>query len=950
MGIAILILMLSACNNLTGPEAKRVSDGPIPKGMGMARIQLNAGESARTAVPGIGTYYFTLEFTAPGKTTVNGALSGGMSITVALEPAVWTLEVKGYADGSKTDLKLTGRVSVPITEGTASSFEVYLTPEFSSGGMGSLSYSIGFPAAARGAFALYPMDDTPGTSLEIDISGAGGTASGALTDLPEGSYRAAIDLYDGAANKAAAWTGAAHISAGSTTILTHTFSPSDFAVCGSLVAAGTNTLAAKLSTALASPSGTYTIALNGTETDLAAFAPKILNVTGGKNIAITIRGNGNEVQLGSNGSLFTLAADAGSSLSLALQDVTLRGRSDNDTALVYVGSRGTLEMKTGSLITGNTNPYVDGDSAYGYGGGVFLGGGTFSMSGGAVSGNTAFLGGGVHITYGGIFTMSGGAVSGNTASNGGGVFLGGGTFSMSGGAVSGNFAFVYGGGVSVLWGDTFSMSGGAVSGNSAAYGGGVSVNGETFTMYGGVVSGNTAYDGGGVLIEYGGIFTMSDGAVSGNTANLGGGVYVRTDGTFTMNGGTVSGNTATAEGGGVSVYEEGTFSMSGGTVSGNSASEAGGGVYVISGTFSMSGGAVSGNFTVGHGGGVYVGGGTFSMSGGAVSGNSATAEGGGVCIWHGTFTMNGGMVSGNSAAVGSGVYVGYTGGTFTMNGGAVSNNSATYGGGGVCVTADGTFSMNGGVVSNNSATYYGGGVYVSNDGTFSMNGGAVSSNSANSGGGVNVHGTFTMSGGAVSSNIADRGGGVCIWGGIFSMSGGVVSDNTAAEEGGGVCIWVGTFAMSEGAVSGNTAATGGGVYVNYMVTFSMSDGTVSGNILAGMNSYGREVVVSPYGTIIMSGDAKPERVSLDYDPFDNIYSFITISGPLSGGTVPIDLGISYGDSLTNWVGTQILQLASSYSEGDLASLKEKFTLGNASYTETPITGYRIDNNGFFVAE
>jgi hypothetical protein len=622
-----LILMLAACDNLTGPKAGGVSGEPIPEGMGMARIQLNAGESARTAVPAMGAYYFTLEFTAPEKTTVNEVLSGGMSVTVALEPAVWTLEVKGYADSSKTDLKLTGRVSVPITEGTASSFEVYLMPEFSSGGTGSLFYNIRFPATvSRGFFALYPMDASE-TSREIDISGAWETASDTLSYLPQGSYRAVVDLYDGAVNKAAAWTGAVHISGGFTTTLTHTFSTGDFAECGPLVTAGTNTLAAKLNAALASPSGTYTIALNGTETDLGSFSPKTLNVTGSKNIRIAIRGNGRTVQLGSNGSLFTLGAASGASLSLELHDLTLQGLGSNTAPLAQVNTRGTLAMKAGSLIAYNRSSS---------GGGVGVRGGTFNMNGGAVSSTS----GGVFVESG-AFNMSGGAVSGNNAGNGGGVYVSGGTFSMSGGAVSNNTAYFYsssyppssgGGGVYVDSSGTFIMSGGAVSNNTtsssasdyhlSSVGGGVYVVG-TFAMSGGVISDNASCGGSGVYVDSSGTFSMSGGAVSNNTTTYGygGGVYV--NGAFAMSGGVVSGNAVyywgnSSIGGGVCIWY-GTFTMSGGVVSGNTASY-GGGVFVYNdATFIMRGGSVNNNILYDMDGGreVMVSGGTFKISGDA---------------------------------------------------------------------------------------------------------------------------------------------------------------------------------------------------------------------------------------------------------------------------------------------------------------------------------------------
>jgi hypothetical protein len=845
-----LFLTLAACNNLTEPGAGTSRAGI--QGMGTARINLNGGE-ARTAVPGIAGYYFTLEFTASGKSTINETLNGAMTVTVALEPAVWTLEVKGYADSAKTDLKLSGRTSVPITAGTDSSFDVYLTPDFSSGGKGSLSYNIGFPASARGWFALYPLDDTPGTSREIDISGTGGNASDTLTDLPEGAYRAVIDLYDSAANKSAAWTGVAHIGGGSTTALTRTFTAAGFADCDPPVAADTNTLAAKLDAALASPSGAYTIALDGTETDLTNFAPKFLGVTENKDITVTIRGGGNEVQLGStNGNLFYLQhpyLSFGSSLKLVLQDITLRGRSDNDSSLVRVESRGTLEMQTGSFITGNTNTAI---SSSAYGGGVYVSGGTFNISGGAVSGNTSA------------------AISSSVY--GGGVYVSGGTFTMNGGAVSGN----------------------TVTSFYSSYGGGVYVYDGTFNMNGGVISGNSAKDGGGVSVGFNGTFAMSGGAVSDNTSSAyGGGVYI-SGGTFNMSGGAVSSNICN-DGGGVYVDSFGTFSMNGGAVSGNTTFASGGGVYVAVGTFIMSDGTVSGNFA-----------------------NYGGSSGGGVCVYssYASFNMNGGTVSGNTATSGGGVSV-YFNGTFTMNGSAVSGNIAESGGG----------------------------VSVGSNGTFTMSDSTVSGNTASSGGGVSVFsGIFIMSGSKVSDNTATSGdgGGVSFASGTFTMCDSTVSDNIASSVGGGVSA-NGTFTMNGGAVSGNFANYGGGVSVP-SGTFIMSGGEVKDNLLISVNGFGREVVVR--GTFKMSGDARPERIFL----YSNT-RFITISGPLSGGTVPIDLGITGSAPLANWVGRPVLVLDSSYDSGNLATLKDNFTLRNAKRTETSDAemsipaNYKIGNDG-----
>jgi hypothetical protein len=306
------------------------------------------------------------------------------------------------------------------------------------------------------------MDSTAVTTHEIVLSSG---VTGTIIDLPEGSYRAVIDLYDGTGNKAAVRTEAVHIYGGLATPLIRTFDDSAFADCPPEIGADLLSLSAKLDAALASDTGSYTIVLDGTETDVVGngeFTSKTLNVTGNKNIHIIIRGNGKEVRVNATGtSLFTLAPDTGSSLTLELRDLRLRGRTGNSVPVVRVNARGTLLMKAGSLITGNSSSSA--------GGGVYVNGSgaSFTMSGGAISGNTASgFGGGVYV-FGGTFTMSGGAVSGNTASYGGGgvyVIDSGASFTMSGGAVSSNTAYSYGGGVYVNTG-TFTMSGGAVNSN-----------------------------------------------------------------------------------------------------------------------------------------------------------------------------------------------------------------------------------------------------------------------------------------------------------------------------------------------------------------------------------------------------------------------------------------------------------------------------------------------------
>jgi hypothetical protein len=264
-------------------------------------------------------------------------------------------------------------------------------------------------------------------------------------------------------------------------------------------------------------------------------------------VTVNLTGS-NTVSLNSQGNLFQLYQDQ----TLVIDGPTLRGlkygehgaSQDNNAPVVYLGhADSTLELRSGA-ISGN-----------GGGGGVSVGSGSFTMSGGTISGNSGY-GGGVSVDSG-SFTLSGGTISGNYKNGGGGgVQVINGSFTMSDGEISGNSSGGgnYGGGVSVTNG-SFTMSGGKISGNS--YGGGVCVNGA-FTMSGGTISGNTGM--GGVYV-WGCSFTMSGGTISGNSGGSGGGGVYVDSGSFPMAGGTISGNSSTS-GGGVYVGSGGTFSKS----------------------------------------------------------------------------------------------------------------------------------------------------------------------------------------------------------------------------------------------------------------------------------------------------------------------------------------------------------------------------------------------------
>jgi hypothetical protein len=290
----------------------------------------------------------------------------------------------------------------------------------------------------------------------------------------------------------------------------------------------------------------------------------------GKNVNITIKAlesigstGGGEctISLSSNGSMFTV----GSGVTLILDNnITLQGKDGNNTHLVLVSSGGSLEMRTGSRITGNTN-------TSGTNGGGVLVNGTFTMNGGEISSNEAvYRGGGVYVYTEGTFIMEGGEIYDNssTEDSGGGVAVYEGIFTMNGGKIRNNFSSFRGGGVYVQSG-TFTMNRGEISNNTTTgSGGGVHLNSKT-------------------------IFTMKGGKIYGNEAGTGGGVHVNDEGTFfTMTGGEIYSNKAGTYGGGVRV--DGTFTMDGGEIYGNEAST-GGGVYVNSGSFQIVNGTIYGS-------------------------------------------------------------------------------------------------------------------------------------------------------------------------------------------------------------------------------------------------------------------------------------------------------------------------------------------------------------------
>ena len=159
----------------------------------------------------------------------------------------------------------------------------------------------------------------------------------------------------------------------------------------------------------------------------------------------------------------------------------------------------------------------------GYGAGVYMGNGTFNMTGGAIQSCSATDGGGVYVD-GGSFKMTNGTISDCKATNaGGGVYVSSGTFEMSGGSIETCTAhegtIQEGAGVKVLVSNgkeaSFHMSGSAEIKSCNANGVSIAAIGSgtpEFTMTGGTIKDNSGF---GVWVDNGSA-VISGGSVKGS--------------------------------------------------------------------------------------------------------------------------------------------------------------------------------------------------------------------------------------------------------------------------------------------------------------------------------------------------------------------------------------------------------------------------------------------------
>lgn len=195
--------------------------------------------------------------------------------------------------------------------------------------------------------------------------------------------------------------------------------------------------------------------------------------------------------------------------------------SGGDT--LFTAQPASFEMN-GGKITGNT--------ALDYGGGVltfpqYSKKITININNGEISGNKVTKGsGGAVAAFFGVteLNIKGGTLTGNSAYQfGGGVFLYGTTnVTIPGGTISENKALRGGGGVCLREGSAVTQTGGSIENNVAKVGGGIYSG--TYTMTGGVIKDNNNS-----LTEAARLSTLGDGVFVGTAFNLGNDAEISTN-------------------------------------------------------------------------------------------------------------------------------------------------------------------------------------------------------------------------------------------------------------------------------------------------------------------------------------------------------------------------------------------------------------------------------------
>ena len=425
-----------------------------------------------------------------------------------------------------------------------------------------------------------------------------------------------------------------------------------------------------------------------------------------------------------------------------------------------------------------------------------------------------------------------------------------------------------GSGVYVING-TFIMHGGSITGNrntkdNYGHGGGVNMEGGSFTMTGGSITknsvkGNYESYGGGVCVGYTSQFTMTGGSITENTTgSYGGGVYVDSNSTaFTVSGevnitGNTHGNIANnvelypLTGGNLPTITIGEGGLDASTKIGVTGKNVGTGEYVTVATGASNG---------------YTEGTIFSDK---AEPYATRQEGNEVRLYNGLPHEH--AICGDKKCSEDHDKVTYqplTKSQLTKAGkdSSITSINSYYD------LAAGNWYLKDDLMLNDGVLRIQGEVKLCLNGHTiqnSISGHAIFINGENAS--LTLCDCSTAQSGTITTNFKGRG--VTIWNGSFTMYGGSIAENGAADSsrdgygGAGVYVPNGTtFTMYGGAITGNKSNTsyGGGVYVYGGSTFNMYGGSITGNSAKSSNGggvYMYNSTVNIYGGSITCNSAK----------------------------------------------------------------------------------------------
>lgn len=321
--------------------------------------------------------------------------------------------------------------------------------------------------------------------------------------------------------------------------------------------------------------------------------------------------------------------------SLVLEGGNVTDNKANYGAGIYVGM-GTFEMKGGRI-------YDNLGLAQGLpcGGGVYVGDNS-NLPQLESEGEDSGLG---EIAQASM-TMTGGTIDTNKSAGwGAGVCISNGLFSMVDGSIGSNTkmdsAKQGGGGIYACGESTVSLSGGSVNNNQLTNkeGAGVSIHeGSSAVLSDVVILRNYSnWDGGGVCVEESDLVIDGASINSNTTRGSGGGVVVKRGGTCRIDSGSINDNRANACGAGVQVHLGASCTMSDGELKGNLADSGN----------ALEGDMASADDSAGDEG----------ASDEGVGGESLGSEFtmGGAFNVQGELVLSGGTIAGNAAIIGSGI-------------------------------------------------------------------------------------------------------------------------------------------------------------------------------------------------------------------------------------------------------------------------------------------------------